>query len=58
MSIQAYDGDIDAWFKLQGINSFDHAIACRSEFMAVNGMLVIYHMWNMDHLRHVHIDIV
>ena len=25
--------------------------------MAVNGMLVIYHMWNMDHLRFSVIEI-
>ena len=42
MSIQSYDRDIDAWFNLQGIDSFDHATACRSKFMAVNGMLVMY----------------
>ena len=42
MSIQAYDRDINAWFKLQGIDSFYHATACRSEFMVVNGMLVMY----------------
>ena len=42
MSIQYYDRDIDAWFKLQGIDSFDRATACRSKFMVVNGMLVMY----------------
>ena len=42
MSIQDYDRDIDAWFKLQGIDNFDHSTACRSKFMAINGMLVMY----------------
>ena len=42
MSIQDYDRDINAWFTLQGIDNFDHATTRKSEFMAVNGMLVMY----------------
>ena len=42
MSIQDYDRDINAWFKLQGIDIFDHATTCKLEFMVVNGTLVMY----------------
>jgi hypothetical protein len=52
LSIGAYDPDKDVWLMLEGIDRSFHKNAHRSQFMSVNGKLVIYHMWKKNDLRY------
>jgi hypothetical protein len=65
INIWTYNPEIDAWIKLEGLEIFFgpwhfimfHGDAYRSDFMTMNGKLVIYHMWDIDHLRFSVIEI-
>ena len=49
-SIRAYDPDQDVWLKIEGICNSFHEHAQESDFLSVNGKLVIYHMWQPNDL--------